>query len=106
MPKPGMPVQSKILTADGQVTTTGKKGWLYGYKMKSDTLATEISFQNGAGGTELDFHSTGATTAEGDNCEVVTYGDNPIPFSVDIYVDVGTSPKVEVRYIEDITVGA
>ena len=94
--------ESVVITGDAQITTAGQRGWLVGYKMSSDTLAAEISFQNGAGGTELDFHTMAATTNEKDNCDVVTYGSEPIEFSTDIYVDVGTSPKVEVRFIRDV----
>lgn len=87
-----------ILTGDGQVSAAGKRALLCGFAMQSDTSASNVVFENGSGGTALWKHTMGATTAEGDNCDVVVFP-IPIEFNNDIYLNLSNTPQVSVSYI-------
>ena len=91
---------AKLLTSDAQITSAGKQGRLFGFAMQSDTIASVVLFENGAGGTTLWKHTMGATTNEGDNCDVVVFP-TPIAFSKDIYLNLANTPGVSVSYVQD-----
>ncbi|KKK99623.1 hypothetical protein LCGC14_2630890 [marine sediment metagenome] len=89
---------STVVTANGQISTAGQAGYLKSYVIFSDQAHATVSFENGDGGSELWADSVVATTADGDTNVRHTFGGDGLFFSNDIYVDVGTSPKVCCEY--------
>jgi hypothetical protein len=103
-----MPVHESIqttasITSSQTITTAGKPGLLYGYKIKGgQTSQTVVSFRDGgASGTILWKDSVIAQTAAGDATPgiVFTY---PIVFTTDLYVTLsgGTGAAVTVSYLQ------
>lgn len=86
---------STVVTADGQISTAGQAAYLKSYVIFSKNAAhSDVSFENGSGGTELWADSVISTTAAGDTNVRHTFGGDGLFFSADIYCNLTNSPKV------------
>ena len=90
---------SKKLTSSGVVTTAGKAGILWGFKLIGGTTASKALFENGgSGGTDTWAGTTIANTAVGDTRDTEDFTKGVL-FSTDIYCTLsGTGAYVYVTY--------
>jgi hypothetical protein len=103
-----MPIHESVqttasITSSQQVTTSGKAGLLYGYKITAGpTSQTVVKFRDGgASGTILWQDSIIAQSAAGDATPGMFFN-FPISFTKDIYVGItgGTGAAVTIAYLQ------
>ncbi len=93
--------ESTVLAADGQISPVGVPAFLKSYVGLSAVGGhTDISFENGSGGSEKWADAVVATTADGDGPNMRhTFGGRGLYFSNDIYMNLTNCPKISAEWV-------